>query len=136
MNAENQLVLRPHHGLCIRYFRGKGYSPDFVRNMEKVVAVLRQNPAQQFALFSGIDSLCICCPHHQQGCCDSEEKVQGYDRACLELCGLQNGQTLTWGDFQTAVATAVSTHGLETICRGCQWLSICLDIEKTRQANA
>jgi hypothetical protein len=30
-------VLRPHHGLCFQFYEGKGYSPDFIDHMEKVV---------------------------------------------------------------------------------------------------
>ena len=31
--------LRPHHGLCIAFFEGKGYNQKFVENMTNVVQI-------------------------------------------------------------------------------------------------
>ncbi|HBN81025.1 MAG TPA: hypothetical protein DD433_06575, partial [Ruminococcaceae bacterium] len=66
------------------------------------------------------------CPHNANGVCDSQEKVLGYDNACLKLCGLRDGQSLSWRAFQGAVGRAIARHGLTAICPGCQWLSLCL----------
>ena len=38
--------IRPHHGLCIAFFEGKGYSPEFVRHMEQTIANLKQATIQ------------------------------------------------------------------------------------------
>ena len=37
------VVLRPHHSLCIQFFEGKGYSPQFVDGMTKTIKMLEQN---------------------------------------------------------------------------------------------
>ena len=58
--------LRPHHGLCIQHFTGKGYSAAFVANMTHVIAVLRAMPETQIELTADMDVLCACCPHNQE----------------------------------------------------------------------
>ena len=76
--------LRPHHGLCIRHFTGKGYSPAFVENMARVIAGLRAAPETDIELTAGADVLCASCPHNQSGWCASAPKPDRYDRAVLQ----------------------------------------------------
>ena len=119
-----ELRLRAHHGLCIRFFCGHGYSPAFTRNMEDVQARLaRQEP---FLLVDGMDSLCSCCPNNHGGVCESQEKVLRYDAAVLRLCGLQSGSTMTWGSLSAAVAGHILEAGaFASVCGDCSWRSLC-----------
>lgn len=120
------LALRPHHGLCIRHFTGKGYSPAFVENMACVIAALRAEPAAEILLATGADTLCVCCPHNRGGVCASAPKPCAYDVAVLRLCDLEPGQRICWRDFQKLVERRILRPGLlETVCAGCQWLEIC-----------
>lgn len=34
--------LRPHHGMCLAYFEGKGYSDDFTENMQHMLELLEK----------------------------------------------------------------------------------------------
>ena len=36
--------IRAHHGMCLSFFQGKGYSGDFVENMSRMKAILEKNP--------------------------------------------------------------------------------------------
>ena len=36
--------IRAHHGMCLTFFQGKGYSGDFVENMGAMKKILEQNP--------------------------------------------------------------------------------------------
>ena len=36
--------LRTHHGMCLYFFQGKGYSGEFVENMRAMKAILEENP--------------------------------------------------------------------------------------------
>lgn len=130
MSGDGALRLRPHHGLCIRHFKGKGYSEAFVENMKKVIEALRADPSREIVLQEGADVLCACCPHNRSGICEAQEKVAGYDAACLAACGLRGGQRLTWESFQRLIAARLAGQkGLERVCRGCQWLPDCLEAE-------
>ena len=123
--------LRPHHGLCIQHFTGKGYSAAFVANMTHVIAVLRAMPETQIELTADMDVLCACCPHNQEGACESSPKPSLYDQAVLQCCGLQMGQRLSWKEFQKHVSQRILERGLlEQVCRGCQWLSLCQETTK------
>lgn len=79
------LKLRPHHGLCIPHFQGRGYSPAFVGQMEKVIAALQNNPPVQ--MVTGGDEICKACPNRQEGVCCYEEKVSRYDQQVLNTAG-------------------------------------------------
>lgn len=57
--------LRPHHGLCLRFFQGKGYSDGFVANMGAIQSMLKSNPLIRLA--PEMDEICRCCPNNQSG---------------------------------------------------------------------
>lgn len=56
------MKLRPHHLLCTQTFTGKGYSADFVENMQAITAFLRRGPDAAIELTFGADCLCAKCP--------------------------------------------------------------------------
>ncbi len=113
--------LRPHHGVCIYFFVGKGYSEDFTANMTEVVGVLkRENP--ELALTVGEDVICRCCPHNIEHRCESFDKVTRYDNGVLKLCGLNDGDKIHWNDFSSMVYDKIISAGqMESVCGGCNW---------------
>ena len=52
--------IRPHHGLCLAFFRGKGYSEEFVENMTRMQKALEANAA--VCLTEKTDGICAACP--------------------------------------------------------------------------
>jgi len=121
--------LRPHHGLCIRHFTGRGYDQRFTENMTAVVGALKGDPAQEIVIVEDADVLCGCCPNLVGGRCVTQEKVSGYDATCLRLCGLRFGQRVRWDAFQDAISTKVlGEHELAEVCKECEWLSVCVEV--------
>ena len=120
-------LLRPHHGLCIQNFRGKGYSDEFVREMARIVALLEQNPRREITLFAGADEVCRACPHKTaESGCDSGQKVLRYDERCLSLCGLRAGDTLPWEEYRELLREAViRPKRYREVCADCHWIGIC-----------
>lgn len=119
------MQLRPHHGLCIGFFEGKGYSEAFVRHMTEVIARLAAEDPE-ITLVTHCDVLCDACPHNQGGVCESDEKVSRYDNAVLQYCGLTAGDTLRWSAFRTRVtAQILHEKKLGAVCGDCMWQSIC-----------
>ncbi len=57
--------LRPHHGMCIAFFKGKGYSVEFTAHMKDVIKELENNPL--VCLKVNTDELCSKCPCNIQG---------------------------------------------------------------------
>lgn len=114
------VALRPHHGLCLRFFEGYGYSDSFSRNMAAVLNGLEADTPVKIA--QGHDSICINCPNQNTGC----PNAAVYDRRVLRLCGLRAGQELSWSDFQEKIRRHVLEAGkLAEVCGNCKWFYIC-----------
>ena len=124
------MYLRPHHGLCIQHYMGKGYDSRFVQNMNQVVRQLRAFPQQLIELTVEMDVLCGHCPHNKQGRCDTQEKVTAYDNNCLRFTGLLEGQQLTWETFRETVEKQIlGRKKLNQVCVDCSWLPLCERLE-------
>ncbi len=120
MSAEMPCLLRPHHGLCLRFFRGYGYSDAFSRNMETMLKRLREGAAVR--LEKGQDCICSACPNRDRGCPDAMR----YDARVLELCGLLPGQELSFQELEQRILERIILPGrLREICKDCEWFSIC-----------
>ena len=116
--------LRPHHGMCLAFFRGAGYSGAFTRNMTAIQARLAEHP--RILLTAGADDICAACPNLKNGICTEQEKVIRYDQAVLDLCGLEPGRLMDYGEFQALVARNILKPGRrEEICGDCQWSQLC-----------
>lgn len=117
--------LRPHHGLCIGFFEGNGYSSDFTRNMAEIIATLKgDDPVIE--LNSGTDIICQSCPENLDGRCASFEKVLNYDKAVLAHCGLENGRFIRWSEFSRIINEKIILCNKRIfICKDCQWDEIC-----------
>ena len=114
--------LRAHHGMCLYFFRGKGYSGQFVENMGKMKAVLEENPT--IRLMDSPDDICAACPNKATEPC--AEKASRYDREVLRRCGFSVGDTLSYEDFSKKVVETILRPGVRgTICGDCQWSSLC-----------
>ena len=124
MSRPEPLPLRPHHGLCTAFFQGKGYSPAFADNLAQVIGTLEGNP--EVVLTAAPDGVCACCPNCGPEGCASAEKVLGYDRAVLALCGLTEGQHLPAAEFRALTEERILRPGRrEEICGDCQWTALC-----------
>ena len=114
--------LRAHHGMCLYFFCGRGYSGEFVENMGAMKAVLEENP--EIRLMDGPDDICAACPNRSTEIC--AEKASRYDREVLRRCGLSVGDTLPYRDFSKNVIDTILRPGVRTeICGDCQWSSLC-----------
>ena len=59
--------LRPHHGMCLAYFEGKGYSDGFTGNMQHMLELLEKGADVEMAVFG--DEICKACPNLKHGVC-------------------------------------------------------------------
>lgn len=110
--------------MCLAFFRGKGYSGEFVENMAAMKALLEENPP--IRLRAQTDAICAACPNNLGGCCESGEKVCRYDREVLRRCGVQAGTVLPYRDFAALVRRHILEAGQrEAICGDCQWNELC-----------
>lgn len=122
--SNDPLILRPHHGMCLAYFVGHGYSDGFTAHMAATLASL--TPDTPIRLTVNTDTVCTACPNNLGGVCEKPDRVAAYDRAVLDLCGLWDGQVLPFGDLTARVQENILSPGLRpSICGDCRWNGIC-----------
>lgn len=122
---KNEILLRPHHVLCIRFFEGKGYSSDFTKHMAETIERLAE-PGRQVRLVDGEDEICRKCPNFGKDGCDQKEKVEGYDRRVIHMTNVSYGENMAFLRLQRLAEREIVEAGrLSEICRDCQWAAIC-----------
>lgn len=123
------IYLRPHHLICITFFKGKGYSDEFVKNMSNIVSTLNQDNTQ-IILTNTTDNICTHCPKNINNLCADEIKSKAYDEKVIEHLGLsdyfKDPQPIPYSILSHLVVKFILSKGLrEEICGDCQWSSIC-----------
>ena len=127
--------LRPHHGMCLAFFEGKGYSTGFTAHMGKMLDIFeREDPIVE--LVRQTDSICSACPNNLietkgPDHCISSGKVIGYDQAVLKATGLSDHERLPYSRFRDMVSEKIlRVDKRKIICGDCQWDEICSRKEK------
>jgi uncharacterized protein len=120
--------LRGHHLLCLHGFRGLGYSPEFIANMQSVQSFLAASPDALVEVIASPDDICSACPHFfADRCChngeDSESRVSAKDRAILSCIGFSCGKTFPAKELFSRVANEF-TGEIVNMCPSCEWLSL------------
>ena len=124
------IPLRPHHGMCLAYFKGEGYSNGFTAHMAEMLKIFLEG--KKIRLHVDTDEICSACPNNREGQCTDLTLVEKYDNAVLAACGLADGEQLAFDDFTGKVQTQLLVTGKrKEICGGCKWNSIC-ENEKSR----
>lgn len=118
------LQLRAHHGMCLAFFEGKGYSEGFTSHMQAVLDGMRENPMLE--LVTEHDIVCGECPNLQYGLCNTPALVLEFDRQVLLRCGLEAYSHISWEDFSKLVSERILAPGCrEEICGNCTWNELC-----------
>ena len=121
---EYQYKIRPHHGMCIAYFQGKGYNNEFTAHMSEMIHKLEKNP--MVCITTQTDAICLKCPHNIQGICVTDSKVVEYDKQVRQRCNWIDGIILPYMDFKKSIYEKILLPGRRTeICGDCQWSGIC-----------
>lgn len=119
-------ILRPHHGMCLQFYEGKGYSPEFTDHMGSIYLALKRDPLRSVVLKSQTDMICGNCPHNQAGSCDTQEKTLRYDKGVMEACGFSEGEEMPFSEVIGRIRKQVIETGLRhRICGDCSWNDIC-----------
>lgn len=121
---QETMKLRAHHGMCLAFFEGKGYSDEFTSHMQTVWRKMQEDPKLQIIAES--DVICGKCPNLNGRQCNTYALVQRYDQQVLELTGIKEGTEIKWSEFFKLVESKILAAGKrKTICGNCQWTEIC-----------
>lgn len=116
--------IRAHHGMCLAFFQGKGYSDSFTKHMTEMKNRLEKNPP--VCIIGQTDQICSACPNNQKGNCASAEQVAEYDRQVFLRCHITEGEIMPFLDFSKLVYDNILLPGKrEEICGNCQWNVLC-----------
>ncbi|MBS5935046.1 MAG: DUF1284 domain-containing protein [Clostridiales bacterium] len=119
-------LLRPHHGLCIQFYEGKGYNEEFKKKMDALINQIQRNPRMVIQLHTAVDVLCSSCPNNIDSECISYKKVNRFDEKVLSYCDINSGQVLSIQEFLQLVKDMIIAKDLQpSICSDCEWYSIC-----------
>ena len=127
------IPLRPHHGMCLAYFKGEGYSNGFTAHMAEMLKIFLEG--KKIRLHVDTDEICSACPNNRGGHCEAGDKVAEYDNAVLKK---------VWTEGRTDIALQriykkmsrkklLAMDKRKEICGNCQWNSICEE-QKSRWA--
>lgn len=123
-NKNENIRLRPHHGMCLAYFEGKRYSEGFSSHMEHMLEILEKGTPVRLVI-SG-DEICKACPNLKNNICVTEACVTHYDQKVLDICGFYENQVMGSKEFFSRVEEKILEKGKrKEICSGCEWNYIC-----------
>ena len=128
-------VLRPHHGMCIQFYEGKGYSEDFTDHMGRIIREMEEDPSQIIKLQVETDIVCENCPNNEAGECTTADKVKRYDEEVLKACDLDEDDDISFAGFTELVRDMIIDAGIRNdICGDCSWDYICREKERILRA--
>jgi hypothetical protein len=125
MSPDAPARLRAHHLICLRLFRGQGYSATFVENLEATLARARSAGA---IVIEGVDDICSACPGLVDGRCawapGSDEEVRRLDALALRLLGRAPLDAIDWTAIEGDVLEALPEWDAGA-CPSCEWRAVC-----------
>lgn len=130
MSAPAPVRLRPHHLVCLQFYRGEGYSDSFIANLDRIFARLADEPA---LVVGGADDVCGFCPElDSDSVCASESaggesEIGRIDALACCVLDVKPGERITLAEARVRLADdafAVGRWRAEA-CDGCAWESVC-----------
>lgn len=121
------IKFRPHHFLCTLSFIGEGYSPDFIKNYQKIVAQLNANPLQPIEVTRQLDDICTACPLQPNGICLSAKITNALDDQHAAILHLQPGEIINWTEAKKRLQQHMTLEKFHQACALCEWkkLGVC-----------
>ncbi len=117
--------IRAHHLFCMRGFKGKGYSPYFIRHMAFVITAIAKGESAE--IISGLDEICAACPHASNGgCALYGSKADEMDTYVMSKLGLSPQTRHAAAELDDLITKAsLSLNDIEPVCGGCKWAEDC-----------
>ena len=116
--------LRPHHLLCTQGYSGKGYSPEFVENMNNITSYLRTDPAATVRIVFGTDDICKHCPRKLgEDVCTRNDLVKRIDQKIIDYFGIEENEYI-YREITAKISAAMTPAMMDDICGECEWYPI------------
>ena len=120
------IKLRGHHLICLHFFRGEGYNPEFVENLKKILN--RVEDGEEIEVCQGADDVCKMCPYLMRKMClyeeDAESEIREMYRMALRLLRLKTRWRVKWLDIGEKIPLIFREWSKE-YCGDCDWRKVC-----------
>lgn len=114
--------LRGHHLICLNFFRGEGYSEDFISNIYSVIG------KENIEIVKGPDDVCAMCPYLKDDMCNnpeySDEMILLQDREALKLLMFKPGIIVSWKEISEKLPGKIEEWKAK-FCVGCGYRKVC-----------
>jgi len=116
--------LRGHHLICLNFFRGEGYSEEFIKNICEVIK------KEKVEIVAGPDDVCEKCPYLLDGKCASneytDEMILVQDREALRVLGFKPGMLVDWKMISSRLPGILNEWKAQ-FCTGCGYKIVCFN---------
>ncbi|TAN37208.1 MAG: DUF1284 domain-containing protein [Candidatus Methanoperedens sp.] len=116
--------LRGHHLICLNFFKGEGYSEDFIGNICSIIG------KKGIEIVEGPDDVCSRCPYLKDDICNnpeySDEMIRLQDREALRLLGFKPGMVVSWKEI-TDKLPGIIDEWKNNFCRECGYRKVCFE---------
>jgi hypothetical protein len=123
------IKLRGHHLICLHFFKGEGYNPEFVKNLREIFK--RVGAGEELEVCSGADDVCKMCPYLKGKVClydkDAEAEIREMDRKAIKLLKTKTHERVRWQEIRERIPE-IFMEWSEEYCKECDWRKVC---EKT-----
>jgi hypothetical protein len=125
LKKERKALLRGHHLICLNFFRGEGYSEEFIENLYAVIK------KEKLEIVTGADDVCRKCPYLKEEKCRSsdytDEKIHLQDNEALRLLGFKPGMIVEWKKIASKLPNIIEEWKAE-FCLACGYRKVCFNI--------
>jgi len=120
MDKMQAAKLRGHHLICLNFFRGEGYSEDFIKNIYSVTG------KQKVEVIEGADEVCSKCPYLKENRCSNyaEEIIMFQDKEALELLGVKPGMVVDRKIIAAKIPDIIERWKVQ-FCMECGYRRVC-----------
>ncbi|MFZ3136476.1 MAG: DUF1284 domain-containing protein [Thermodesulfovibrionales bacterium] len=120
------IKLRGHHLICLHFFKGEGYNPEFIENLRKIIK--RAEDGEDIEVYPGPDDVCTMCPYLKGKICfydnEAESEIKEMDRNALKLLGVKHLDKVVWLNIKNKIPEVFSQWA-KIYCRACDWRKVC-----------
>ncbi len=120
------IKLRGHHLICLHFFKGEGYNPEFVKNLREILK--RVEAGEEIEVYSGADNVCKMCPYLKGNRClydeDAETEIREMDRRAVKLLNIKTHERVKWLDIKGKIPE-IFHEWLREYCESCDWRKVC-----------
>jgi len=120
------IKLRGHHLICLHFFKGEGYNPEFIKNLQKIIE--RVEDGEHIEVYPGPDDICTMCPYLKDKICfyddEAESEIKEMDRNALKLLGVKHLDKVLWLNIKNKIPEVFSQWSKE-YCSACDWRKVC-----------